>query len=99
MADHAHGSHMTSGVRNPTIRNLVHAAGERESTSSKTGKVTEISQDFDDKKLARVRIEFGNGSNKEVPTLSDTITVSKKQADELSLDDMVKVTTVITKVS
>ena len=97
MADH--GGHAVAGVRNPTIRSLVMAAGERESSSSKTGKVTEISQDYEDKKLARVRIEFGNGSSTEVPTLSDTITISKKQPEALSLDDQVKVTTTITKVS
>ncbi len=86
-------------VREPTIRNLVKAAGDRETTSHKTGKVTSIREDYSDKKLARVEIEYSNSGNNEVPTLSDTITISKKQADDLSLDDKVKVSTTITKMS
>lgn len=87
------------------IHSLVGEAGARVdnklSNHTQNGKVTAIREDYTDKTLARIEVEYSNGSSSgksEVPTLTDTITVSRKQSKELHLGDHIKVTTSIEKV-
>ncbi len=85
------------------VLQLVGEAGQRVdgkmSTSTQSGKVTAIREDYTDKTLARIEVEYSNGGSKgEVPTLTDTITVSRKQSKDLHLGVRIKVTTTIEKV-
>ncbi|KKL53803.1 hypothetical protein LCGC14_2271770 [marine sediment metagenome] len=69
-------------------------------TSTKSGKITSIRTDWEDKLLARIDVEYPNGNSSEgpAPTITDTITVTKKQSKQLALGDHIKVTTSIEKV-
>lgn len=70
------------------------------SNHTQSGKVTAIREDYTDKTLARIEVEYANGSSSksDVPTLTDTITVSRKQSKGLHLGDRIKVTTTIERV-
>ena len=80
------------------VRALVREASKRKMTDKRTGKITSIREDFENKKLARIEVEF-SGSSSEIPKASDTVTISKKLSADLSLGDRVTVSTTITKVS
>ena len=70
------------------------------SNHTQTGKITAIREDYEDKSKARLSIEYSNSTSgkSEVPSLTDTITVSRKQSKDLHLGDQVRVTTTVEKV-
>lgn len=97
---------MPKGVGYPVpMSKMVGEASERVdnklSNHTQTGKITAIREDYTDKQKVRVEVEYSNGDsggNSEVPTLTDTVTISKKQSKELHLGERIKVTTTIEKV-
>ena len=70
------------------------------SNHTQTGKITAIREDYEDKSKARLSIEYSNATSgkSDAPSLTDTITVSKKQSKQLALGDQVKVTTTVERV-
>jgi len=86
-----------------SVHSLIGEAGSRVdgrlSAHTQTGKVTAIREDYEDKTKARISVEYLNASSgkSDVPTVTDTITISKKQSKQLALGDHVKVTTTVEK--
>lgn len=93
---------MDHGQHGIAIKGMVRAASVRvdEHSSTKSGKVVAIREDWENKAFARIEIEYANGKGSgggEAPTLTDTVTIPRKQSKMLSLGDRIGVVTTVKK--
>lgn len=82
------------------MKGMVRAATVRvdEHSSTKTGKVVAIREDWENKAFARIEVEYANSGSKDAPSLTDTVTIPRKQSKLLALGDRISVVTTISKI-